>query len=129
MTQISKGILAASAFALSLGAVPFAFGQDTAGLAPGASGTVPSDINRAAKADRAAVVTVPGPQTRTILLRFEELSDTSVLIRIPVADAGNRSSARPLTKSSDHRLTLACEPVVSVLTEVARRLQPGRCVT
>jgi hypothetical protein len=140
MPQISKGILAAAAFALSLGAVPFAFGQDTAGLAGAsgtapasgaapASGTAPSDINRAAKADRAAVAVVSGPQTQTISLRFEELSDTSVLIRIPVADAGNRSSARPPAKSSDHRLTVACEPVVSVLTEVAKRLQPGRCVT
>jgi hypothetical protein len=24
---------------------------------------------------------------------------------------------------------VACEPVVSVLTEVAKQLQPGRCVT
>jgi hypothetical protein len=134
MPQISKGILAAAAFALSLGAVPFAFGQDTAGLA-GASGTAPasgiapSDINRAAKADRAAVAVVSGPQTQTISLRFEELSDTSVLIRIPVAETGNRSSARAPAKSADHRLTVACEPVVSVLTEVAKRLQPGRCVT
>jgi len=24
---------------------------------------------------------------------------------------------------------VACEPVVSLLTEIARQLQPGRCVT
>jgi hypothetical protein len=135
MPRISKGILAASAFALSLGAAQFASGQDIAGLTQGASdtvaasGTVASDINRAAKADRAAVVAAAGPQTQTISLRFEELSDTSVLIRIPLANAGNRSSARPPTRSSEHRQTVACEPVVSVLTEVAKRLQPGRCVT
>jgi hypothetical protein len=27
------------------------------------------------------------------------------------------------------RTAVACEPVVSVLTEVAKLLQPGRCVT
>jgi hypothetical protein len=32
-------------------------------------------------------------------------------------------------KSFDRKLTVACEPVVSVLTEVAKQLQPGRCVT
>jgi hypothetical protein len=26
-------------------------------------------------------------------------------------------------------MAVACEPVVSVLTEIARQLQPGRCVT
>lgn len=30
---------------------------------------------------------------------------------------------------SGHKPTLACEPEVSVLTEVAGLLQPGRCVT
>jgi hypothetical protein len=27
------------------------------------------------------------------------------------------------------KATVACEPVVSVLTEIAKRLQPGRCIT
>jgi hypothetical protein len=39
------------------------------------------------------------------------------------------SSAPLLTKSGDRKATVACEPPVSVLTEVAKRLQPGRCIT
>jgi hypothetical protein len=68
--------------------------------------------------------------TRTISIRLDGLSDTSVLVRVPVAMAARNSSSAPaLTKSGDRKLTVACEPVVSVLTEVARQLQPGRCVT
>ena len=32
-----------------------------------------------------------------------------------------------LTKPADRKLT-ACEPVVSILTEVAKLLRPGRCM-
>ena len=32
-------------------------------------------------------------------------------------------------KSRDTKTAVACEPPVSVLTEVAKLLQPGRCVT
>ena len=31
--------------------------------------------------------------------------------------------------SGSRKTAVACEPVVSVLTEVAKLLQPGRCVT
>jgi hypothetical protein len=36
-----------------------------------------------------------------------------------------------LIKSEEQKAkaTVACEPVVSVLTDIAKRLQPGRCVT
>jgi hypothetical protein len=34
-----------------------------------------------------------------------------------------------MLKSGDRKNAVACEPVVSVLTEVAKLLQPGRCVT
>ena len=40
------------------------------------------------------------------------------------------SDAPPtLLRNQSRKPTLACEPVVSALTEVARLLQPGRCVT
>jgi hypothetical protein len=78
--------------------------------------------------------------TRTISLRLDALSDTSVLVRVPAAkeagqEAGNGPPAPPassppaVTKSGDRKMAVACEPVVSVLTEVAKLLQPGRCVT
>jgi hypothetical protein len=53
-----------------------------------------------------------------------------VLVRIPFAqEARNGVSARSITKSPDRKMAVACEPMVSVLTEVAKQLQPGRCVT
>ncbi len=43
------------------------------------------------------------------------------------APEGNAAPAPQQVK--DQRRTIACEPVVSVLTEIAKRLQPGRCIT
>jgi hypothetical protein len=91
-------------------------------------------VNGSVKADRADAAMHTGAATRTISLRFDALADTSVLIRMPAAKATDRqvrsgSSAPSLTKSGDRKATVACEPPVSVLTEVAKRLQPGRCIT
>jgi len=83
-------------------------------------------VNRAAKADRAAVVPARG-QTQTIALRVDGVADTSVCSACPWP-----RNPRP---SGGSRLREAwqdgggCEPVVSVLTEVSKLLQPGRCVT
>ena len=135
MSQLSSGILGAAAVLLTFGAVQFASGRDlSGGLQSSAAAPLPAaapetTINRAAKADRAAAVAGSGVQTKTISLRQDVLSDTSVLIRIPVAQARKNSTAPSVTKSSDRKVTVACEPVVSVLTEIAKQLQPGRCVT
>jgi hypothetical protein len=130
MSQISKGIFGVIAIALTFGAVQLASGRDFLGTGPAILGTPEAAINRAAKADRTVGVTAPALRTRTISLRLDRLPDTSVLIRVPVTqEARNGSSAPSLTKSGSRKMTVACEPVVSVLTEVARQLQPGRCVT
>jgi hypothetical protein len=129
MTQLSRGILAAVAISLSLGAV--AWGRDLVTAPRDRAGTTESEaaINRAAKTDRSAAVAAPG-QTRTIALRLDALADTSILIRIPVAKQARKAPSGPLiTKPADRKLAVACEPMVSVLTEVAKLLQPGRCVT
>jgi hypothetical protein len=51
---------------------------------------------------------------------------------VPVAqirqEAQNTAPTPRFSKQPVGR-TVACEPVVSVLTEVAKQLQPGRCVT
>jgi hypothetical protein len=127
MTQLSRGILAAVAISLSLGAV--AWGRDRVTLPQAAAGAPETSINRIAKADRAA--TLPAPvQTRTIALRLDALADTSVLVRIPVAKAArNVPPGSMINKPGDRKLAVACEPPVSVLSEVAKLLQPGRCVT
>jgi len=130
MSQISRGIFGAIAISLALGAVPFAAGGDLTGGAQDTADTFATDINRAAKVDRAAGAATSSGQLQTISIRLNGLSDTSILVRIPVVRAARNSFfALPLTKSFDRKVTVACEPVVSVLTEVARLLQPGRCVT
>jgi hypothetical protein len=140
MSQKSKVIFAALAAAATLGAVQIAAGEaaSTANLADrfqalsdpqGAAG-----INRTAKTDREPKV-LGANEGRTVLLKVESLADTSVLVRIPVQkEARNLRPAptpAPAAKPGDKakKMTVACEPVVSVLTEVAKLLQPGKCVT
>ena len=130
MSQILKGIFGALAVSLTFGVVQFASGHDLIGRQAVANTPETSapetGINRAAKADRAAVP-LSHVQTRTVALRLDGLTETSVLIRVPLAD---ESRARPVSSPlRSGQTTVACEPVVSVLTEVAKQLQPGRCVT
>lgn len=135
MSQISKAIIGALAISVACGAV--AFGHDLAGLGAGPSRTVSkapeAGVNRAAKADRDAIKPALA-QTQTVALRINGMPDTSVLVRMPAAKAAVTEEARDrpapsMLKSGAGRNAVACEPVVSVLTEVAKLLQPGRCVT
>jgi hypothetical protein len=133
MSKIVSGILGTLAVSLSLGAAQYASGSDLVGLARQSTAapqaTPQAAINRQAKADRADAP-ANALQTRTISVSVDGLSDTSILVRVPVArkEARNTSPAPVLTTKPVAR-TVACEPVVSVLTEVAKQLQPGRCVT
>jgi hypothetical protein len=150
MSSISRIGFGAIAVSLTLGALQFASGHDLtgglgtglgAGLAAGlgtglgtdlaaASDTPQTGVNRAARSDRAGPAVAPSAPTRTISIRLDRLADTSVLIRIPVVGESSKIPPAPfLTRPGDRKLTVACEPVVSVLTEVAKLLQPGRCVT
>jgi hypothetical protein len=131
MSQLSRGILGAIAVSLTFGAA-LAANRDLGGTqAPAATSEA---INRAAKADRADGAAGSAAPTRTISLRLDALAATSVLIRLPVAqgngkEARNTVPAPPVAKPQARKTTVACEPPVSVLTEVAKRLEPGRCVT
>jgi hypothetical protein len=133
---MSKGIFGAALLSVTFGAV--ASGRDLIQrdvFSPlNASQLEPADtaatINRAAKADRAARLGGSMVRTQTVALRLNDLANTSVLIRVPVARATrNGAPASLLRKSGEGKPAVACEPVVSVLTEVAKRLRPGRCVT
>lgn len=84
-------------------------------------------VNRGAKADRASSPSGSPAQTQTVALRLSGFSDTSFLLRVSVAD-GNRPQASSPARPTARKM-VACEPAVSVLTEVARQLEPGRCVT
>jgi hypothetical protein len=142
MLQLAKGILAAIGISLTFGAVQLALGRDLSGVSRNSvsqNSSVPqnslgvaeaSAINRIAKADRAVAAAESTVQTRTISFRLNALSDTSILVRLPIAkEARNGPSVPLLRKPGDRKMAVACEPVVSVLTEVAKLLQPGRCVT
>ena len=144
MSQLSKAVFGAIAVSLTLGAVQLASGHDLGRsgrqlIKRHCSGNRSSEprtiINRSTKTDRAAGAAGSATPTQTISLRLHSLSDTSVLVRVPVAkkpetEARNGPAAPSLFKSGDRRKSaVACEPMVSVLTEVAKLLQPGRCVT
>jgi hypothetical protein len=128
MSHISKGILAASAVALSLGAAQFAAGEDlTVGMR--STGALDQEINRAAKADRAPMVAERGAATQTIAIHVDRFPDTSILVRIPRNHEARTSAPPQFQLRGERKMAVACEPMVSVLTEIAKRLEPGRCVT
>jgi hypothetical protein len=137
MSGLTTGVAGAIAVVLISGAAQFAMGRDLSPVADqlpptkqASSGSPTLDdtvaINRAAKTDRAV-----GPWGSPALLQTISLElngDTVVLMRVPVAVVAPSAASSP-AKPLARRPMVACEPVVSVLTEVARRLQPGRCVT
>lgn len=90
-----------------------------------------TSINRLAKADRSEV-SQNAAKGRTLTFQLPELPATTVAVRIWEA-AGMISAPQPVASSKrtgeKRRQTVACEGVVSALTEVAKHLEPGRCVT
>jgi len=129
MSYLIKGIFGAAALSLMLGAVQFASGHDRVSGLQAPSGNPATGVNRSAKANRVAVTAVALP-AHTISFQPYGLAATSVVVRIPLTKEV-RGPARPRTlfKSGQDKPMVACEPMVSVLTEVAKKLQPGRCVT
>jgi hypothetical protein len=133
MSQIHKAFLGAVAIAATLGAVQLAFGHDLTDHWTTVSDKPGDVVNRSGKADRLADLKQAPVPTRTVSMRLNDLADTSVLLRVPaVIETGNAKP--PITlqnqqKQGRNKPTIACEPMVSSLTEVAKLLQPGRCVT
>jgi hypothetical protein len=132
MSQISKAFLGAVAVSATLGAMQLAFGHDLVDRWQAVSDKPGHLINRADKADRMGNLKPSAVPTRTVSMRLNDLANTSVLLRVPVAREAGHAKLPSLPveiKGKPRRPTIACEPVVSSLTEVAKLLQPGRCVT
>ncbi|RXH40893.1 hypothetical protein [Bradyrhizobium zhanjiangense] len=143
MSQIQKVFLGAVAIAATLGAVQLASGHDladrwqaVADISSQSSNFAPShNVNRAGKADRLGEIKPSPVATRTVSMRLNDLADTSVLLRVPaVIETGNAKPPVLLQNQKNQKQgrskpTIACEPMVSSLTEIAKLLQPGRCVT
>jgi len=141
MSRLITGLSGALALSLISGAAEFARGRD---LPPVADNRAPAtqslsvrssspvegatSVNRGAKADRAAALSGSPASMRTISLKLDGFSDTTVLVRVFVV-TGTPPAALSLAKPGLRRPMVACEPDVSVLTEVAKRLLPGRCIT
>lgn len=137
MSQIQKVFLGAVAVAATLGAVQvgavqLAPGHDLAERWQAVTDKPGHNVNRAGKSDRLAEIKPAPVPTRTVSMRLNDLADTSVLLRVPaVIETGNAkpSVLRKDQKQGRNKPAIACEPMVSSLTEVAKLLQPGRCVT
>jgi hypothetical protein len=131
MSNTGKGLIGALALTLGgLGAAQLAFGQDLAESLQSFT-SVPNSVlnhhvNRLAKTDRAPHVITPAAPMQTISVQLHGGTETSVAVRIPLTPRDQASTPAPLRITSP---SVACEPVVSVLTEVAKQLQPGRCVS
>jgi hypothetical protein len=113
------------AVTLSLGAAQLASGGDLTQIGLRTDQSIGHDINRESKSDRAAVAR-QGQQGETVSVN---MVGQSILVRITREQLGEARRSRSLLRAPTAQRTVACEPVVSVLTEVARQLQPGRCIT
>ena len=136
MSRLTTGISGAIALVLISGAAQFALGRDLGrdlGMSPAdqLSGSLAADasaVNRGAKADRATGPAGSPAVMRTVSLKLSGFSDTTFLLRVPVTSA-TPTAASSTAKRVAPKPAVACEPMVSVLTEVAKQLEPGRCVT
>jgi hypothetical protein len=128
MSQIVRGILGAIAVTGTLGAAQLALGGDLGQLRLNREPValaVSQDVNRTGKTDRGGLAQQVQPgQTFAV-----KLIGQSVLVRIPAERVGAADRTRTLLKpAGPHKSIVACEPVVSVLVDVAKQLLPGRCV-
>jgi hypothetical protein len=129
MSQTSRAFLGAVAIALTLGAVQLASGHDLADRWQAVADKSGNIVNRSSKTDRMAALKPAAVPTRTVSMRLNDLADTSVMLRVPVTVETGHAKPPVLLQKQNRKPTIACEPMVSSLTEVAKLLQPGRCVT
>lgn len=146
MSNVTSGILGAVAATLALGAVHLevATGNDLVGSPRRDGGTLgiahspaniaaaTQNVNRSAKGDRDLSVQPSGGVT--ISFKVPGADEASVALRMPAGDAADARRKPPIPVklekgSAVERKTIACEPMVSALTEVAKQLGPGRCIT
>jgi hypothetical protein len=100
----------------------------TRGLATTQPELASHDVNRDAKADRLGNP-LPGMSGPTMVFTVAAMQNTSVATFTPL---GRTESFAPAINAERARAimhTTACEPPVSALTELARKIENGRCVT
>ena len=87
-------------------------------------------INRLAKGDRAEV-SLSSTEGRTITFKHPDLPSTTVAVRLweTVGLAKGRTAPKGVKGPAKAKQAVACEGLVSALTEVAKHLDAGRCIT
>jgi hypothetical protein len=88
-------------------------------------------VNRGAKGNRSEASSNTA-ERRTIVFQHPGLPSTTVALRL--WDTAGAARNRPVLKdgkapANKPKQAVACEGVVSALTEVAKQLEAGRCVT
>ena len=139
MTRRSLGFLTATAAFALFGGLHFeiASGRALDRLAPNdarlQTGTTVAamEINRGTKTDRSEVSSNTA-EGRTIIFQHPDLQSTTVALRL--WETAGVAKSRPASKNGKApadkpKRAVACEGVVSALTEVAKQLEAGRCVT
>ncbi len=140
MVSVQRVVIAA---ALTVAAAPFAMGGElpawlvrspavATATSPAFSNHSIDVVERAGKSDRAAITRSSAP-SQTFSIQPSGMDGTSVLVRIVNQTAERQANEKPasqiLPRGANARPRVACEPVVSMLTEVAKQLAPGRCIT
>jgi hypothetical protein len=98
------------------------------------TGTTNIAINRGAKTDREAIF-LSTAEGSTITFQHPDLPSTTIAVRL--WEMAGAAKGRPVPKelkdkkapAGKPKQAVACEGVVSALTEVAKQLEAGRCVT
>ncbi len=147
MSYMASGTLGAVAAVLALGAVHLEVSAANDALGPAKRGdarafmparagdreAVATNVDRSAKGDRETAASPTGGLT--LSFKVPGLPDTSVVMRMPAGEAADALRKAPASTtgsgkgSSAGSRPVACEPVVSVLTAVAKQLEAGRCIT
>ena len=135
MSSVASGILAAAAATFAFGAVHLAgasgnnrlMSERLADTGLSAIPSIASSVNRQAKSDRAPAAQALGRST-TIAFEVPALPNTTLIVRVPAENAASSTPVKAPERSSPARRTTACEPSVSMLTAVAKQLQPSRCL-
>jgi hypothetical protein len=135
MSYMTTGSLSLLALSLALfsggkfGVAPVGVhAQDDTQIQQLASPDAASSVNRDAKGGRDAIV-LKNVETVTFAFRPRDLTDTTLVMRLPATRSSANTSDRNVRPSDSRKIMIACEPVVSALMDVAKQLPPGRCVT
>ena len=142
MSRIATGFVGVTVAALTLGAVSIeiASGHGLGVVKPNdaslrTENTIAYDVNRTSKTDRIAMQRseLEGP---TIVFQHPNLPSTTIAaqVRQGLPEAGESLGLRSqqdsrARKPTKQKIATACERNVSALTEVAKLLDAGRCIT